>query len=291
MQDLEFFKSDNVDWNLLFNQILAIGLGFLGKVFLFLLILVIGFWLSGVIERKFMKQRRIHLVNPTVQSFFRSFLKIGMKVAVLIIAVRSIGVDGGSIIAVVGSAGLAIGLALQGSLSNLASGVLILTNKPFVVDDYIEFGQSSGTCVSIGLFYTRLKTPDGKAVYVPNSMITTSVLVNYSLYPERRMDIQFGVGYDTDLERLREILMRIAREHPNIIIDPAPVIAVIDFAAYSLTIRFRFFTASEAYWDCYHELYALILEELRKEEIEIPFPRYVIDEVSASKVSTPKVSE
>lgn len=269
---------NNISPEELWNKFTTVGLVFLTKLFVFLLILLLGFWISGIIERKLLKQRKLALVNSTFQSFFRSFVRIGMRIAVIVVAVRSIGVDNGSIIAVIGSAGLAIGLALQGSLSNLASGVLILTNKPFAVDDYIEFGTSSGTCVSIGLFYTRLKTPDGKAIYVPNSTITTSTLTNYSLYPERRMDIQIGVDYKTDWKQLKNMLMNFAVNHPKILKEPAPIVAIIDFAAYSITVRFRFYVKSGEYWDLYHEIYAEIFDKLKSHGIEIPFPRYVIED-------------
>ncbi|MDO4754011.1 MAG: mechanosensitive ion channel family protein [Bacillota bacterium] len=262
----------------LWNTLTTAGVAFLWKILVFLSILLIGFWITGIVERKLLKQRKLALVNSTFQSFFRSFVRIGMRIGVIVIAVRSIGVDNGTIIAVIGSAGLAIGLALQGSLSNLASGVLILTNKPFAVDDYIEFGTSSGTCVSIGLFYTRLKTPDGKAIYVPNSTITTTTLTNYSLYPERRMDIQIGVDYSTDFKTCKAALLQFADRHPKILKDPAPIVAIVDFAAYSLVVRFRFYVKSELYWDLYHEIYDEILDELNRQQVSIPFPRYVLED-------------
>lgn len=266
-----------INFESIWNQFTTIGVQFAWKTFLFVTILLVGFWLASLLERRLLRQRKIALINLTVQSFFRSFLRIGMRVAVVVVAIRSIGVDNGSIVAVIGSAGLAIGLALQGSLSNLASGVLILTNKPFAVDDYIEFGGVSGTCVSIGLFYTRLKTPDGKAIYVPNSTITTTTLINYSLYPERRMDIEFGVDYRTDLSKLKSVLLAVAERHPDILKDPHPLVAVIQFADFSLTIRFRFFAKTDVYWNLYHEIYSILFEELKKNEIEIPFPRYVLE--------------
>lgn len=267
-----------INFEELWNKFTTVGLDFLTKVLVFILILLIGFWITGIVERKLLKQRKLALVNSTFQSFFRSFVRIAMRIGVIVIAVRSIGVDNGSIVAVIGSAGIAIGLALQGSLSNLASGVLILTNKPFAVDDYIEFGTSSGTCVSIGLFYTRLKTPDGKAVYVPNSTITTTTLTNYSLYPERRMDIQIGVDYKTDFKKLKKLLTDFAENHSKILKDPAPIVAMIDFAAYSITVRFRFYVKSNHYWDLYHEIYDQIFDVLSENQIEIPFPRYVLED-------------
>lgn len=266
----------NFDIEATWNKFLSVGFSLLGKIVLFFVILIIGFWITGLIERKMISRRKISLVNPTMQSFFRSFLRIGMRVGVVMMAVTAIGVESGSIVAVIGSAGLAIGLALQGSLSNLSSGVLILTNKPFEVDHFVEFNQFSGTVMSIGLFYTRLRTADGKAIYVPNSTMTTTTLINYSLYPVRRMDIQFGVAYGTDMEKLRSILMSIAGRHQEIHDDPSPIVAVIDFAAYSLTVRFRFFVDADRYWDLYHEIYKEILDALVREGVEIPFPRYVV---------------
>lgn len=252
-----------------------LGLSFLWKALVFIIIIAAGFKIAKFIEKRLIDRKKPMLINPTVHSFLCSLMRIGMQVLVILFAVRSIGVATSAIVAVVGSAGLAIGLALQGSLSNLASGVLILANKLFSVGDYIEFSLSSGSVVSIGLFYTQLKTPDGKAVYVPNSTITATTLTNYNVYAVRRMDVDFGVAYGADVSKLTEALMELAEANPMILSDPAPEVIMLGFGSYALNMRFRVHAYSENYFDLYNAIYPQIMKKLSSVGIEIPKAKFL----------------
>ncbi len=272
-----------IDFEMLLDKIASLGLSLVWKTLLFVLIIAIGFWAVRFIDKNLLEKRRTAIINPTVQSFLRSFLRIGMKVIVVLLAVMSIGVESGAILAVIGSAGIAIGLALQGSLSNLASGVLILTNKLFSVGDYIEFGASSGSVVSIGLFYTQLKTPDGKAVYVPNSAITTTTLQNYSVYAVRRMDADFVVAYGTDLDKLSSLLMEMAESNAMILADPEPIVIMLGFGSYSINMRFRVHVYSSNYYDLQNNIYPQLMKKLTGAGIEIPTLYYTHEESKSQK--------
>lgn len=259
------------------------ALDILGKCALFLIVIIVGFKIVKIIEDKMIKQMRFSLLNQSVLSFLKSFLRIGLRIVVIIVAVSSIGVETSTIVAVVGSAGLAVGLALQGSLSNLAAGVLIITNRPFAVGHYIEFGTHGGTVEAIGLFYTTLQTPDGLNVSVPNSMITTTTVINYSVFPTRRMDVDFSIAYESDFAKMERVLMNIANNHPMILADPAPIVTMTGLLDSGLGIRFRFRVKSEDYWPVRYEIYDKIWTELDRAEIEVPYNRLVVLDKSAIK--------
>ncbi len=279
----EFLGLDRVELEKLLNDILNYGVKFIGKVVVFFLIIFVGFWIVKKIEKKALNPKNTKFVNPTVQSFFISFFEIVLKVLVFVVAIVAIGVDNGMIVAAIGSAGIAVGLAMQGSLSNLAAGLLILTSKLFDVDDYIEFGDYGGTVISIGLFYTKLKSPDGKAVFVPNSSITTTTVVNFSVFENRRVDIDFGVDYDTDIDKLQRVLYQIAEEHPLIMNEMKPMVTVVGYGDYAVDIKFRVYTKGANYWDLYFEIYTIIFLKFREEGISFPFPRYVVENYKEEK--------
>lgn len=257
------------------------ALDILGKIALFLIVVIVGFKIVRIIEDKVIKQMQFSLLNQSVLSFLKSFLRIGLRIVVIIVAVSSIGVETSTIVAVVGSAGLAIGLALQGSLSNLAAGVLIITNRPFAVGHYIEFGTHGGTVESIGLFYTTLQTPDGMSVSVPNSTITTTTVVNYSVYPTRRMDVDFSIAYESDYAKMERLLQEIAQKHPLILADPVPIITMTGMLDSGLGIRFRFRVKSEDYWPVRYEIFDKIWTELDRAGIEVPYNRLIVLDKSA----------
>lgn len=267
------------------------ALDILGKIALFLLVIIIGFKIVKIIEDKMIKQMKFSLLNQSVLSFLKSFLRIGLRIVVIIVAVSSIGVETSTIVAVVGSAGLAVGLALQGSLSNLAAGVLIITNRPFAVGHYIEFGAHGGTVESIGLFYTTLQTPDGMSVSVPNSMITTTTVVNYSVYPTRRMDVDFSIAYESDYSKMEHVLMEIAKNHPMILADPIPIVTMTGMLDSGLGVRFRFRVKSEDYWPVRYEIFDKIWTELDRAGIEVPYNRLVVLDKSVIKESGKETTE
>ena len=177
-----------------------------------------------------------------------------------------------SIIAIIGAAGLAVGLALQSSLSNLAGGFIILFSKPFQVGDYVEYGGVSGTVSAISILYTRLLTIDNKAIYIPNGQISNSTLVNYTEEPKRRLDLVFSISYDDDFKKAKKILAEIISSKPTALNEPdPPAIRVTEHAASSINIIVKIWVKSEDYWNLYYDLHEEVKTRFDEEGISIPY--------------------
>ena len=176
-----------------------------------------------------------------------------------------------SIIAVIGAAGLSIGLALQSTISNLAGGFIVLFVQPFKVGDYIQFGDNAGTVSSISIFNTKLLTIDNKAIFVPNGQISNSSLINYSAEPKRRLDLVYSISYESDFKKAKIILSDIVDSHPFSLKDPAPVIRVIEHAANSINITVRVWVKAEHYFDLLFDLNEEVKIQFDKQGIVIPY--------------------
>ena len=190
------------------SQLKMIGLSFGIKLITVLAVLIIGFKIVSIIEHRMMKMKSYLKIDPTLQSFLKSFSKMGLKLLVIVTAIYTAGVEMTTFVAVIGAAGIAIGLALQGSLSNLAGGVLIIALRPFKVGDYIEGAGKAGTVTEIGLFYTHLTTPDNIAIIIPNANMANSALVNYGVFPTRRVDLEFSVAYQTSISDVKNVITK-----------------------------------------------------------------------------------
>lgn len=258
----------NIDWNAIWKKIGDTSVEVVLRLLAFVIIIIIGFAIIRIFERNFAKNKAKSRINPTLRSFLGSFLRIGLRIVVLIIALLSLGVANATIVAVIGSAGIAVGLALQGSLSNLASGFLILTNHLFEVGDYIEFNDSEGTVNAIGLFYTKLTRYDGIAIYVPNTVISSDKLINYSANPLRRMDLAFDLKPGSDIEAAKAAIMGFLATYRRALRDPAPYFFVEGTGSYYTRVRVRYHTKADEYWDSYFEIYGFLLDELKKAGIE-----------------------
>jgi small conductance mechanosensitive channel len=203
---------------------------------------------------------------------------MGLKLLVIVTAIYTAGVEMTTFVAVIGAAGLAVGLALQGSLSNLAGGVLIIALRPFKVGDYVEGASQSGTVTEIGLFYTHLTTPDNKAVIIPNSNMANSSLVNYGVFPTRRVDLDFSVSYNSQIKLVKEVIMEVVSKNVMIMKDPEPFIRLARHGASSLDFKLRVWVKSEDYWDVYFTLIEDVKEAFDFAGIEIPYPHLVIQQ-------------
>jgi len=192
---------------------------------------------------------------------------------VVIAALNQLGVETTSLAAILAAAGLAVGLALQGSLSNFASGVLVITFRPFKVGDYVEAGGTSGTVEEVNLFTTHLKSPDNKSVIVPNGSITTNTITNYSAKPTRRIDLVFGIGYDDDMKQAKDIIAEVFDGDARILKDPAPTIAVDELGDNSVNIVARPWVATADYWAVKWDLVETIKRRFDESGISIPFPQ------------------
>ncbi len=211
--------------------------------------------------------------DATVTSFVSSLVRYGILVFAVIAALAKFGVQTASFVAVLGAAGLAVGLALQGSLSNFAAGVLILIFRPFNVGDFVTIGGASGTVVLIGIFTTTLHSPDNQKIVVPNSAVTAGTIVNVTANETRRVDLRASIGYGDDIGKAQEVLEGIVAGHPKVLADPAPVVRVVELGESSVDFVVRPWVNTPDYWEVYFDLTRAIKEEFDKAGISIPFPQ------------------
>lgn len=257
------------------EKALPVVLDFLLDIIWVVLIVVIGMKLVKVIINILNKALHKSSVEPGVIGFLCSLAKYALYFVLVMIVLSQFGVTASSVVAVLGSAGLAVGLALQGSLSNFAGGVLILVLKPFVVGDYIveNGGGQEGTVSEIGIFYTTLLTPDNKAIMIPNGALSNSSIVNVSAMTKRRIDITVGVAYDSDLVKVKNILTEVVMsEEARLDSEPANVF-VSELADSSVNMGIRIWVNSGDYWDAKWRLTENVKYALDKNGIEIPFPQ------------------
>lgn len=235
------------------------------------IIFLIGLALSKIILRIFSKCLNRSNVDTTAVGFLRSLLKILLYTIDFIITLSILNIPMTSIIAVISAAGLAIGLALQNSLSNLAGGFIILFSKPFKSGDYVETNTSAGTVESIGILYTRILTADNKTVYIPNGKITDSIIVNYSEQNTRRVDFEFGISYSDDIEKAKALILKLASEHPMVLKEPEPFARLGLQAEDSLQITVRLWTETENYWQVKFDLTEQVNQAFIDNNVTIPF--------------------
>ncbi len=255
------------------DKIVDYGIPFGLKVIAAIAILIIGRILVGILTGVVRKVMVRSKADDTLTKFVASLTKIALMTFVIIAAIRAIGVETTSFVAVIGAAGLAIGFALQGSLANFAAGVMLLIFRPFQSGDYIEAGGTSGTVEVIQIFNTILKTPDNKRVIVPNGKITSDNIVNYSAMDKRRIDLVFGIGYGDDIKKAKAALERVLSEDERVLTDPAPTVAVLELGDSSINFVVRPWVKTADYWPVYFALTEKVKLTFDQEGISIPFPQ------------------
>ena len=224
---------------------------------------------EGLTEKAFDKKK----VDKAVGSFVASIVYAIVFAATILMALSQLGIETTSFIAILGAAGLAVGLALQGSLSNFASGVLIILLRPFKSGDYVEAGGKAGTVKKIEIFSTEMRTPDNKVIVMPNSKIMGDAIVNYSRESTRRIDLVIGVGYDADLKEAKAVLKSVLDKETRLLKDPAYTVAVSELADSSVNFVVRPWVNSADYWPTYFDLMENIKIALDDANITIPFPQ------------------
>ncbi|MBB6519916.1 mechanosensitive ion channel family protein [Pseudoteredinibacter isoporae] len=243
------------------------------QIGLALVVLVVGWWLIGKVVNLTVKAMEKNELDVTLQRFLSSIIGIGLK-ALLIISVASmVGIATTSFIAVLGAAGLAVGLALQGSLSNFAGGVLLILFKPYKVGDFIETQGHAGVVQSIQIFNTILKTGDNKTIIIPNGPISNGSITNYSTEATRRVDMSFGIGYDDDIDGARAALEEIIAADDRILKDPAHLIVVAELADSSVNFTVRVWVNSADYWGVFFAMQEQVKKTFDAKEISIPYPQ------------------
>lgn len=241
------------------------------KLLIALLVFVIGLKVIKFIVKRIAKGKGFAKIDPSVQSFTRSFLSISLKIMLTIVVISILGVEMSSFAALFASAGVAIGLALQGALSNFAGGLMILVFKPFKVGDYIDTHTDAGTVKEITVIYTILNTPDNRQITLPNGMLMNSSIVNYSANSLRRVDMTFSVEYKSDIEEVRGILLDVANSHPLVFKDPdAPFVRMNQQIDHGLVFTMRSWCKKENYWQVYFDINERVKNKFEENGVKIP---------------------
>lgn len=250
------------------------------KVLGAILIWIIGSWVIRRVKKLLVKAMNKVEYDESLEKFISSLIVVSLKIVLFVVILGNLGIETTSFAALLAAAGLAVGLALQGSLSNFAGGVLILIFKPYKTGDFIEAQGVMGVVKQIEIFTTKLNTPDNKEVIIPNGSLSNGNITNYSTEENRRIDITMGVSYDADIKQTKDLLMKILTDHPKVLKDPQPTIFLGELADSSVNFKVRPWVLTEDYWDVYFQIMETCKIELDKAGIEIPYPQMDIHKKS-----------
>jgi small conductance mechanosensitive channel len=257
------------------NQLKIILMEYTPKVLMALAVLIIGLLIIKVFVSTTKKVLSKREVDITLQKFLLNLLNWVLKILLFITVVAKLGIETTSFAAILASAGLAIGLALQGSLANFAGGILIIIFKPIKIGDYIEAQGVSGSVKEIEIFTTKLNTTDNKEIIIPNGALSNGNIVNYSTEATRRVDFTFGVGYDSDIKKTKEVISRVINSHPLVLKEPVPAVNLSELADSSINFFTRGWVKKEDYWTVKFDILEQTKEALDAAGIEIPYPHSV----------------
>jgi len=238
-----------------------------------LVTLIAGLWVIKLIMSGIKKGMEKQNVEVTLSKFLLSILSIVLKIMLLISVVQMVGIEMTSFVAILAAAGLAVGMALSGTLQNFAGGVMILLFKPFKVGDYISAQGFAGSVNEIQIFNTILKTPDNKTIIIPNGGLATGAMTNFSTEAQRRVDFTFGIGYSDDIDKARNVIKKVISEDTRILKDPEPFVAISELADSSVNFAVRVWANASDYWDIFFDMNEKIKKAFDKEGISIPFPQ------------------
>lgn len=254
----------------------------LPNILVAIVLLLVGLWVIKLLNRmvKAFFDRKDY--DQALETFLASFIDITLKFLLFVLVVTQLGVKTSSLVALVGAAGLAVGLALQGSLANFAGGVLILLFKPFKVGDYIQAQGVDGTVKEITIFNTLLTTFGNQVVIVPNGQLSNGNIINYNMEANRRDNFKVGIGYGSDIKRAKEILLEICAEDPNIAKEPAPLVYVDELAPSSVVLSLRYWAHNDVYWDAHFRVVEQTKLRFEAAGIEIPYPQTVLHQASTN---------
>ncbi|CAM4003854.1 Small-conductance mechanosensitive channel [Pseudomonas reidholzensis] len=245
------------------------------RVLLALLTLAVGWWITNKLSARLGKLVGLRNSDLALQGFISTLANIVLKVLLMVSVASMIGIETTSFVAAIGAAGLAIGLALQGSLANFAGGVLILLFRPFRIGDWIEAQGVSGTVDSIQIFHTVLRTGDNKTVIMPNGSLSNGIITNTNRQPTRKVVFDVGVDYEADLQKARNVLLELGQD-PRVLAEPAPQAVISTLGDSSITVSLRLWVKTADYWDVMFMLNEHARDRLKAEGIDIPFPQRVI---------------
>lgn len=272
LQDLDADQFDKT-MAILQEWFLTSGMEWTVNIIAALLVFLLGRWITSLVTRIIARMMESRQIDPSLISFTQSLTTAALMAFVIIASLAQLNVQTASFIAVIGAAGLAVGLALQGSLANFASGVLMIIFRPIKVGDYVEAAGTAGIVEDIQIFCTILRTPDNKTIIVPNTSITGETIVNFSSKPTRRIDFEFGVAYNADLKHCREVFQQVLAEDSRILNDPETIIAVKELADSAVIFAVRPWVNSADYWGVYFDIMEKTKIALDAAGIGIPFPQ------------------
>ena len=259
----------SVSWDKFSDFIYSYGPNVIGAI----LVLIIGLWVIKLLMGGFRRMTRKQDMDPSLQGFLRSIISITLKILLFISVMSMVGIAATSFIAIIGAAGLAVGLALQGTLQNFAGGVMILLFKPYQVGNFIEGAGHMGTVKEIKIFTTILNTPDNKLIVIPNAQLSNSSLTNFSAMETRRVDFTFGIGYGDDYDKAKKVLLNLINADERIMKDPEPFIALSELADSSVNIVVRVWAAGADYWGIFFDMNEKVYKTFTSEGLNIPFPQ------------------
>lgn len=264
-------------WVMVMAVVTTYGLSVVGAIVILVVGFVIAGWVKGSVSKALSKFQR---VDQTLRGFFSSLAYYGVIIFTIIAVLSQFGVETTSFIAVLGAAGLAIGLALQGTLSNVAAGVMLLLFRPFKTGDYIEGGGLAGTVKDISLFVTELATPDNVQIIAPNSQIWGDAIKNYSFHPTRRVDIVIGIAYEDEIDKAIAAIVDEAKKDSRVHADPAPMAAVTDLGDSSVNFTVRLWCNAGDYWPLKFDMTKNLKNRMDAEGITIPYPQRTMHTVA-----------
>jgi len=259
----------NVNWDKIADFVYAYSPKVIGA----LVVLIIGLWIIKLITKGFGRMMSKKDTDPSLQGFLKSMVSIILKVLLFISVMGMVGVEATSFIAIIGAAGLAVGLALQGTLQNFAGGVIILLFNPYKVGDFVDGAGHMGTVKEIKIFTTILNTPDNKLIIIPNAQLSNSSLTNFSAMETRRVDFTFGIGYGDDYDKAKELLLSLINADERILKDPEPFIALSELADSSVNIVVRVWAKGADYWGIYFDMNEKVYKNFTGAGLNIPFPQ------------------
>jgi small conductance mechanosensitive channel len=263
MDNIQIYYQKGLDliWKIVPDLLLAIA------------VLLIGLWVVKLVVKGLNKLMDKADVDISLRKFLASLAGIGLKVVLFISVASMVGIATTSFVAILGAAGLAVGLALQGSLANFAGGVLILLFKPFKVGDVVETQGFTAKVEEIQIFNTILKTPDNKTIIIPNGPISNGSIVNFSREPQRRVDFTFGIGYEDDIAKAKSVLYQLLADDPRVLKDPAPFVALSELADSSVNFTVRAWVKTEDYWDVFFDIPEKVKLSFDANKLSIPYPQ------------------
>ena len=269
----EIFGTKSLSFDVFSNKIIELATSLGSKLLAALVVFIIGRWIIKKLNRLLATILEKRQVEASLASFSNSLVGITLNFILFIIIISVLGIETSSFIALFASAGVAIGMALSGTLQNFAGGVMILLFKPFKVGDFIEAQGQSGTVKEIQIFNTIMTTPDNKIIIIPNGGLSTGIMKNYSKETMRRVDWEFGIGYGDNYDKAKIVLTRLLEEDARILKDPAYFIALTSLGESSVNIVVRAWVNAENYWSVYFDMNEKVYKIFAQEQLNIPFPQ------------------